>query len=499
MTCKTKGKVWLVGGGPSDPELLTVKGQRVLKNADVVVYDKLVGAGILSDIPESAEAIDVGKKAGNHPVPQEQINRILLDKALEGKKVVRLKGGDPFVFGRGGEELELLTEHNIDFEIVPGVTSAVSVPAYNGIPVTHRDFTSSFHVITGHTKSADEADIDYKSLVNLKGTLIFLMGVGSMSKICAGLMDAGMDRDMPAAVLERGTTAHQRRVVSTVTNLWEDAQKAEIKTPAIIVVGKVCSLAEEFAWAEKRPLGNLKIAVTRPKNRASSLAEKLREQGAEVILLPAISTEEIEKNQAFENAIDNIKSYSWIAFTSPAGAEIFFKKLKEKKIDVRSLADIKFAAIGSGTAKIIEDKGIFVDLIPTKYNGGELGKLMAKTVKSDEKILIPRAKIGTEEVIKPLEEKGLNFDDIPVYDTLFKSEENIVGYDESIDVVAFTSASTVRAFVEYNKEIDFSKIKAMCIGEQTAEAATKYGMEVMISKRATIDDMVSYLIESFGA
>lgn len=498
MTCKTKGKVWLVGGGPSDPELLTVKGQRVLKNADVVVYDKLVGAGILSDIPESAEAIDVGKKAGNHPVPQEQINRILLDKALEGKKVVRLKGGDPFVFGRGGEELELLTEHNIDFEIVPGVTSAVSVPAYNGIPVTHRDFTSSFHVITGHTKSADEADIDYKSLVNLKGTLIFLMGVGSMSKICARLMDAGMDRDMPAAVLERGTTAHQRRVVSTVANLWEDAQKAEIKTPAIIVVGKVCSLAEEFAWAEKRPLGNLKIAVTRPKNRASSLAEKLREQGAEVILLPAISTEEIEKNQVFENAIDNINSYSWVAFTSPAGAEIFFKKLKEKKIDVRSLADIKFAAIGSGTAKIIEDKGIFVDLIPTKYNGGELGKLMAKTVKSDEKILIPRAKMGTEEVIKPLEEKGLNFDDIPVYDTLFKSEENIVGYDESIDVVAFTSASTVRAFGEYNKEIDFSKVKAMCIGEQTAEAATKYGMEVMIAKRATIDDMVTYLIESFG-
>ena len=349
MTDKKVGKVWLVGAGPSDPGLLTVKAMELLKNAEVIVYDKLVGDGILSMIEDSIETINVGKVAGNHPVPQHEINKILLEKALEGKKVVRLKGGDPFVFGRGGEELELLVEHNIPFEIVPGITSAVSVPAYNGIPVTHRDFTSSFHVITGHTKSTDEADVDYEALVRLNGTLIFLMGVGSMERICSGLMAAGMAKDMPAAVLEKGTTAHQRRVVSTVSNLYKDALAAEIKTPAIIIVGKVCSLADEFTWAEKRQLAGLKIAVTRPKDRASKLADKLKALGAEVVLMPSIKTVPIKENNELNKAIENISQYQWIGFTSPAGVKIFFDALKENKVDVRNLLGIKFAAIGSGT------------------------------------------------------------------------------------------------------------------------------------------------------
>lgn len=316
-----KGKVWLVGAGPSDQELLTVKAVRLINEADVIVYDKLVGDGILSMIPTDVETINVGKVAGNHPVPQGEINEILLREAKKGKKVVRLKGGDPFVFGRGGEELELLVEHGIDFEIVPGITSAISVPAYNGIPVTHRDYISSFHVITGHTKSADEASVDYQSLVKLNGTLIFLMGIGSMAKICNGLMAAGMSKDMPAAVLEKGTTAHQRRVVSTVENLYDDSQKAEIKTPAIIIVGKVCSLADNFTWAEKRPLAGLKIAVTRPRDRSSKLANRLRSEGAEVVLMPAIKTEKISVE------LKDLKQYTWIGFTSPAGVDIFFEIL----------------------------------------------------------------------------------------------------------------------------------------------------------------------------
>ena len=485
-----KGKVWLVGAGPSDQELLTVKAVRLINEADVIVYDKLVGDGILSMIPTDVETINVGKVAGNHPVPQGEINEILLREAKKGKKVVRLKGGDPFVFGRGGEELELLVEHGIDFEIVPGITSAVSVPAYNGIPVTHRDYISSFHVITGHTKSADEASVDYQSLVKLNGTLIFLMGIGSMAKICNGLMAAGMSKDMPAAVLEKGTTAHQRRVVSTVENLYEDSQKAEIKTPAIIIVGKVCSLADNFTWAEKRPLAGLKIAVTRPRDRSSKLANRLRSEGAEVVLMPAIKTEKISVE------LKDLKQYTWIGFTSPAGVDIFFEILKENKMDIRTLAGIKIAVIGSGTAKAVEKHGMLVDAMPTKYSGENMGKMLAELLNENDKILIARAKIGTSDVIKPLVDKGLSFDDLAIYDTIDEDKNHLATYDETIDLVTFTSASTVKSFVANNENIDFASVNALCIGEQTAAEAEKYNMKVYISEEATIASMVQYLLNN---
>lgn len=241
------GKVWLVGAGPSDIGLLTLKGLRVLEQAQAVVYDQLVGLEILLRIPAGAEAIDVGKQAGNHKKTQEEINRILLEKALEGKRVVRLKGGDPFLFGRGGEELELLRAHGVPFEIVPGVTSTLAVPAYNGIPVTHREFASSVHIITGHRKEGETLDIDFQSLTKGGGTLVFLMGVRSLPEIVRGLLDAGMPADTPAAVLERGTSAGQRRVVAALGELEDEAGKQGIGTPTIIVVGEVCKLAEAFA------------------------------------------------------------------------------------------------------------------------------------------------------------------------------------------------------------------------------------------------------------
>ena len=485
-----KGKVWLVGAGPSDQELLTVKAVRLINEADVIVYDKLVGDGILSMIPTDVETINVGKVAGNHPVPQGEINEILLREAQKGKKVVRLKGGDPFVFGRGGEELELLVEHGIDFEIVPGITSAISVPAYNGIPVTHRDYISSFHVITGHTKSADEASVDYQSLVKLNGTLIFLMGIGSMAKICNGLMAAGMSKDMPAAVLEKGTTAHQRRVVSTVENLYDDSQKAEIKTPAIIIVGKVCSLADNFTWAEKRPLAGLKIAVTRPRDRSSKLANRLRSEGAEVVLMPAIKTEKISVE------LKDLKQYTWIGFTSPAGVDIFFEILKENKMDIRTLAGIKIAVIGSGTAKAVEKHGMLVDAMPKKYSGENMGKMLAELLNENDKILIARAKIGTSDVIKPLIDKGLSFDDLAIYDTIYEDKNHLATYDETIDLVTFTSASTVKSFIANNENIDFASVNALCIGEQTAAEAEKYNMKVYISEEATIASMVQYLLNN---
>ena len=274
------GKVWLVGAGPGDAGLFTLKGREVLKKAEVVVYDSLVGQGVLTQIPDSARRIYVGKRADKHTVPQEQINEILLEEAKKGYRVVRLKGGDPFLFGRGGEELELLTENQIPYEVVPGVTSPLAVPAYNGIPVTHRDFCSSLHIITGHRRAGQEYDIDFEALVRTKGTLVFLMGVASLGDICRGLLDAGMDPAMPAAVLQKGTTAGQKRIVSDIENLPEEAARQGVETPAVIIVGKVCALADTFAWYEKLPLAGWKVLVTRPKNRSSRTSELLREKGA---------------------------------------------------------------------------------------------------------------------------------------------------------------------------------------------------------------------------
>lgn len=491
------GKVWLVGAGPSDAGLFTLKGKSVLEQAEVVVYDHLVGQGILAMIPKEAKRINVGKISGDHPVPQKEINQILVEEALSGKRVVRLKGGDPFLFGRGGEELEELCQNAISFEIVPGVTSAISVPAYNGIPVTHRDFCSSLHIITGHTKNLERADIDFQALVKFGGTLVFLMGVASMPVICKELIEAGMDPAMPAAILENGTTAHQRRVVSDLLNLPEAAARAEIKTPAIIVVGKVCSLAEQFHWAEDRPLGKLKIMVTRPKDRNSSLTAKLQDYGAEVVEVPTIETDMILDNDSLKEALKNMEAYQWVAFTSPFGVKVFFQKLLELKIDIRKLADLKFAAIGSATQKAIEEKGILVELVPEIYDGKALGEALAYRLLDEEEntgkkqaVLIPRAKIGSDEVLKPLERAGLFYKDLPVYDTADAPAEEFAWYDESIDYVAFTSASTVRGFVKMTKEIDFTEVKAVCIGEQTAQEAEKYGMKTFVAEKASIDSMI---------
>ena len=244
------GKVWLVGAGPGDPGLLTIKGRDVLQNADVVVYDALISPEILGMIPGHTRRIFAGKRSGNHFLPQEETNRVLLDEALAGNNVVRLKGGDPFLFGRGGEELELLAENGVPFEVVPGVTSAFAVPAYNGIPVTHRDYCSSVHIVTGHRRKDHSIDIDFEALVRTKGTLIFLMGIAALADLCSGLLNAGMDPDMPAAVLEKGTTKEQRRIAATVGTLETACKEACVQTPAILIVGKVCELADTFSWFE---------------------------------------------------------------------------------------------------------------------------------------------------------------------------------------------------------------------------------------------------------
>lgn len=493
------GKVWLVGAGPGDTGLFTIKGKQVLESADVVVYDRLVGQGILAMIPQSARCIDVGKRAGDHTLSQDKINQVLLVEAQKGNRVVRLKGGDPFLFGRGGEELELLTENHIPYEIVPGVTSSIAVPAYNGIPVTHRDFCSSVHIITGHKKAGQPYDIDFDALVRTKGTLVFLMGVSALQDICQGLLDVGMEADMPAAILQKGTTAGQKRIVATVSTLHEEVQKQGIQTPAIIVVGKVCQLADDFAWCEALPLAGYKVLVTRPKDLISSMAEKLRHNGAEVLELPAISTEPIENNHELENAIKQIHEYQWLALTSPTGAKVFFQELAKARIDIRKLSHLKIAVIGSGTQKVVEEKGFFVDLMPEVYDGISLGKTLAQACQTGEKVLLPRAQLGGMELVEALKKENIQVADIATYETNYKTQDFIdvaaEFQEENIDCVVFTSASTVKGFVNATQGVDYSKVKAACIGKQTKAEADSYGMITHVAEKATIDSLVDLVIK----
>lgn len=495
------GKVWLVGAGPGDAGLLTIKGLKALEQAETVVYDRLVGKGILLMIPENAKLIDVGKTAGNHTMPQEDINKVLLSEAIKGKRVVRLKGGDPFLFGRGGEELELLVKNHIPFEIVPGITSAISVPAYNGIPVTHRDFTSSLHIITGHKKQGEEYDIDFKALVDTRGTLVFLMGVSALGDICRGLLDVGIDKDMPAAILEKGTTAKQRRIVATISTLEEEVKKKGIGTPGIIVVGKVCTLSEEFYWFEKLPLSGCNILVTRPKDLISKISERLREKGASVLELPTIKVKPIENNTRLEESIEHIDKYNWLVFTSPSGVDIFLEIMKQQKVDIRKLSGLKIAAVGQGTAKKIEEHGMNVDLIPEEtYDGKTLGIALNKKCKDGDRFLIPRAKIGTNELIEELQKnKVMEVDDIPIYDTFYE-ESTIINIGEefdsgNIDFVVFTSSSSVKGFVNVVKKADYTNINAICIGKQTKDIADSFGMKTTMSKMATLDSLIEKVEE----
>ena len=493
------GKVWLVGAGPGDIGLFTLKGEAVLQQADVVVYDSLVGEGVLARIPEHARLINVGKRASHHTMVQEDINKVLLEEAQKGNKVVRLKGGDPFLFGRGGEELELLSENGISYEIVPGVTSPISVPAYNGIPVTHRDFCSSLHIITGHKRAGQTYDIDFRALTQTKGTLVFLMGIAALEDICKGLLNEGMDPDMPAAVLQKGTTAGQKRVVATVSTLNAEVDRQGIETPAIIVVGKVCSLADRFAWYEKLPLAGWKVLVTRPRQHISKTADLLRKKGAEVLELPSICTVPVEDNSRLYEAFEKLAAYQWIIFTSPVGVEIFFDEMDRKEMDVRSLGQAKIAVIGEGTKKKLKEHHLLADFMPSVYDGETLGTELAKELQGDEKILIPRAEAGNKKLTELLEQTGAKVDDIATYTTCYEKSRLIDEKKEfetgSVDCVVFTSASTVRGFVEGTPGLDYTSVKAACIGKQTKAAADAYGMQTRMAKKATIESLIELVEE----
>ena len=471
-------KVTLVGAGPGGIGLLTLKGLEVLQAAEVVLYDRFVSEDILAIIPSSAEKIDVGKHAGSYYVPQDIINNLLLEKAKQGKNVVRLKGGDPFIFARAGEELELLAKNDIPFEVVPGITSAIAAGIYAGIPITHRDYASSLHIITAHTKNNEPLNIDFGALVKLNGTSVFLMGVLSINAICENFIAAGMDKDMPAAIVENAGANSQRKFLGTVSNLPEIARVNKIKSPAVIIIGKVCEFSERYDWFGKKPLHNKRIVVT-----SSKLAKSLEKLGCDVIEIPCF------KIAALANP-KNIKDYSWIVFTSGIGVNIFFDCLN----DIRELGDIKIACVGIETEKEVKKRGIKADYVPTEYNGAALARGLTKLVKSGSKLLIARAKNGDQNLTRILADAGIAFDDVPIYEKIIDTSVNTITLND-FDFAAFTSPSAVEGFAQTATNVDFHKIKAVCIGEKTAAAARAYGMEVYVSAEATVKSMVEKIKE----
>lgn len=487
------GKVILVGAGPGDPGLLTVKGLRALEQAEVVVYDRLVSPAVLDLIPPSARRIDVGKEASHHPVPQYRINQILLEEAQAGHNVVRLKGGDPFVFGRGGEELEALARAGVAFEEIPGVTSAVAAAAYAGIPVTHRDYASSLHIITGHAREGEALDVDFGALVRIKGTLVFLMGVTALSAIVESLLEAGMDPDTPAAMVERGTLPGQRRCAASLGTLPDRAIEMKIHSPALIIVGRVCALAEELCWFERLSLHGKRVLVTRPRDRAGTLSEKLRELGADVVEFPCIRTEAIAPCPDMERALGRLPDYEWLGFTSAAGVEAFWTCLRGMGKDARALGGVKLAAIGPATGKALEAHGLTADLIPEIYDAAHLGKSLAEAAAG--RILLLRSEEGSPALTDALAAAGVPFDDVPVYRTIYDNPRSAELREEleagRFDYVTFTSASTVKGFVSaVGEDADFSRFLGLCIGKQTAAEAEKYHIASRIAQKASIDALV---------
>ena len=495
------GMVYLVGAGPGDYRLISMKAVDCLKMADVVVYDRLADDRILRWAPAEAEYIYVGKASSNHTMKQEDINQLLVDKAKEGKCVVRLKGGDPFVFGRGGEEGLLLRQNNLPFEIVPGITSAISVPAYAGIPVTHRAVATSFAVVTGHEDpTKGESNRRWEHLAMGVDTLVFLMGVANLPHITSKLIENGRSADTPAAVIRWGTKPEQRTLITTVGKAAEDVAKNGIKPPAIFIVGEVVKLRDSLQWFDnlaQRPLFGKRILVTRARSQASQLTAKLENLGAEVIEVPAITiTDPVDLYAALDQAIGQLQDYHWVMFTSANGVKHFFARLLQAGKDARALGYAKIAAIGSATAAELKKYGLVADVVPGEYRAEGIIEAMKGKLPPHAKILLPRAEEAREILPEKLREMGAEVDVVSAYRTVCAAADGEALTSElnegRIDMVTFTSSSTVKNLVNIIGSADLlNGVKTACIGPVTADTAKSLGIEPdIIAKEYTIDGLV---------
>ncbi len=475
-----KGKVWLVGAGPGDLSLLTEKALGCIREADVLVYDNLASAGILNEARADAELIYAGKRADKHHLRQWETNALLVEKALAGKKVARVKGGDPFIFGRGGEEAQELLKAGVDFEIVPGVSSCYGAPAYAGIPVTHRDFASSFHVITGH-ESADKTglSLDYATLAKEEGTLVFLMGLRNLPQIAEELISHGKDPKTPAAVVQAGTTARQRCVTGVLSSIAETAKEAGIETPAITVVGEVVTLQKELGWLGDKPLFGKRILLTGTKPMCEKQRAVLTAEGAEAIPFSLIDTQKLT-TPVTEQAFTEIGNYTWVVLTSSNGVQFFLEELRARRLDIRSLAGLKFAVIGEGTKAALEAAGIYADFVPSRYSSKDLAEEWIPGLKREDKVLLLRAKEASAVLNEALSKAGIAYTDAALYRTVQdeRKAEELNRILPEMDYVTLASASAVKAFAAMAEHPSEVAAKVICIGPVTENAAVKAGIPV---------------------
>lgn len=474
------GIVYIIGAGSGNEKLITLKAIECIKNADVIVYDRLINTKFLSYARETSEKIDAGKKAGNHTIPQEEINKILESKAKEGKYVVRLKGGDPFVFGRGGEEAIHLFNNGIKFEIVPGISAVNAVTAYAGIPITHRNISSSFHVITGHENpSKQEEAVDYSVIAKLSGTLIFFMGLGNLDIICENLIKYGKKKETPVAVISNGTRENQKTVSGTLETIKNFKQ--EMESPALIVIGEVVSLRKYLNWFENKNYANKRVLVTRSKEQSRKICSKLKEIGAVPVNLPMI---EIKDNiDSVEHVYEDIEQYNWIVFTSENAVNIFIKGLMKYKGDIRVISKAKIAAIGSATEKALGKYYLKAEITPKEFESEKLSEELKYKVKAGEKVLMPTSNIAHNSISKTIEEIGAKIKVVYIYNVVtptYKAGE-LTNVLSGIDIVTFTSPSCVKGFMETLK-LDNGSLEELnnkeiiCIGPITGNALKSFNI-----------------------
>ncbi len=497
------GKVCLVGAGPGDPSLISRKGLECLAQADVIIYDRLLDERLLDSVSPQAERIYVGKSAGRHAREQKEINQLLVEKAKVSKSVVRLKGGDPFVLGRGGEEAEALKQNRIPFEVVPGVTSAVAVPAYAGIPVTHRGVASSFAVITGHEDPGKaSSSIAWEKLATGVDTLIFLMGMQNLPEIVETLLEHGRLPDTPVAVIKDGTRPEQKTVVGSLKDIVAKVRRRRLSPPVVIVVGEVVRLREKLRWFDNRPLFGKRILVTRARHQVSALSKLLSEHGALPIELPAIEIQATANTEELDQAISNLKRYHWIVFTSVNGVEAFFHRLYSLNLDARALSGLKIGAIGPATAQRLEDLQLTVDYVPSEYRAEAVIDGLRQHGIEGKKVLLPRAEVAREVLPEELARSGADVKVVTAYKTIQPELDMDLLQEAKPDIITFTSSSTVSNFVSAVGQDNIKNVLngtiIASIGPITADTASDLGLKTDIMPEAyTIPGLVEAIVNYF--
>ncbi|MDO8749990.1 MAG: uroporphyrinogen-III C-methyltransferase [Dehalococcoidia bacterium] len=504
------GTVYLVGAGPGDPGLITVRGLELLQHADSVLYDRLVDERLLRHARPDAEVEYVGKWPRRESNTQDEIIIYMIQRAREGRSVVRLKGGDPFVFGRGGEEAMALAEAGIPFEVVPGVTSAIAVPAYAGIPVTHRHVAASFTVVSGsEDPSKEESQIDWKALATGTGTLVVLMGWESLPRVREALLAHGMSPDTPAALIQWGTEPHQRTVEGTLADILERGRQVGLEPPVVAVFGPVVGLRQHIRWFDNRPLSGKRIVVTRSRDQASTLADLLAREGADAVELPTIQIAPLadpDKSGLLRQAARELASYQWVMFTSANGAEALWQAILKEGLDARALGGVRLAAIGSATAEALERHGVHPDVVPEEYVSEALAEALRGQIRPGDRILLPRAEEGRPLLAEALRSMGAEVTQVVAYRTLAPEESRAKASallaEGKIDAVTFTSSSTVRNLVKLlGGDVTLLRKPAIaCIGPVTAATARELGLTVHVEAKVhTIPGLVEALKGWFAA